>query len=325
MIKFINLYYTATAFQQLWTTYSWQMNERYGGESPRTEFECCADCCRSDGEKVRLQRPTWPPTPGPHHRRRAPPSAAIHGSAVHPTTVSAPNANRRSPALSVDAVRRWWISKLSDALRAIAFFATLATVASVPILIVVYRGRAIGWLMSAVFHQDGGGNGRSPPTMTVASRDDDGHTSDHHRPHSFFLLNYTNSGELSSWKTVVAAACATFVQLTAIVAVHRGYSNVAEWLTKYSYRSTYNPRYQSRYTVYMSCFDSANYYSSLVYIAFFKVSDETIKVSKYRHLNFLLRSLCGIYLDSRCYLHLNHSYCTYTLSSNYMPTIILNT
>jgi len=171
------------------------------------------------------------------------------------------------------------MSKLSDALRAIAFFATLVTVASVPILIVVYRGRAIGWLMSAVFHQDG--DGRSPPTVTVASHDNDGDTADHHRQHSFFLLNYTNSGELSSWKAIVAAACATFVQLTAIVAVHRGYSSVAEWLTKYSYRSTYNPRYQSRYTVYMSCFDSANYYSSLVYIAFFKVSSETIIVGGY--------------------------------------------
>eukprot|EP00102_Acyrthosiphon_pisum_P020071 XP_016657281.1 PREDICTED: anoctamin-2-like [Acyrthosiphon pisum] len=256
----------ATAFQQLWTTYSWQMNERYEGESPRTAFKCCSDCCRSDVEKVPLQRPTRPPTPGPHHCR---PSVAVRGSAVHPTTVSPPNANRRSPALSVDAVRRWWMSKLSDALRAIAFFATLVTVASVPILIVVYRGPAIGWLMSAVFHQDG--DGRSPPTVTGAGHDDGGgDTADHHRHHSFFLLNYTNSGELSSWKAIVAAACATFVQLTAIVAVHRGYSSVAEWLTKYSYRSTYNPRYQSRYTVYMSCFDSANYYSSLVYIAFFK-------------------------------------------------------
>lgn len=279
--NFISLYYTATAFQQLWTTYSWQMDELHEAESPRTAFECCADCSNSDGEKVPLQRPTWPPTSGPHRRRRAPPSAAVRGSAVRPTTASPPKANRRSPAFSVDMVRRWWMSKLSDALRAIAFFATLATVASVPILIVVYRGRAIGWLMSAVFHQDGGRDGRPPSTVTVGSHEHDGGTVDHHRQHSFFLLNYTNSGKLNSWKAVVAALCTTFVQLTAIVAVHRGYSSVAEWLTKYSYRSVYNPRYQSRYTIYMSCFDSANYYSSLVYIAFFKVSGETIIVCTY--------------------------------------------
>lgn len=174
----------------------------------------------------------------------------------------------------MDVIYRWSMSKLSDALRVIAFFATLATVALVPILIVVYRGRVIGWLMSAIFHQDGS-DGRGPPTSTATSYDDD-ETANHHKQHSFFLLNYTNSGELSSWKAAVAAACATFVQLTAIVALHRGYSGVAEWLTKYSYRSAYNPRYQSRYTVYMSCFDSANYYSSLVYIAFFKVRGETI-------------------------------------------------
>lgn len=154
-----------------------------------------------------------------------------------------------------------------------AFFATLATVAAVPILIVVYRGRVIGWLLLAVFHQDGGGSGGRPP----GHNDDGTAASDHHRQHSFFLLNYANAGELSSWKAVVAAACATFVQLTAIVTVHRGYSGVAEWLTKYSYRSAYNPRYQSRYTVYMSCFDSANYYSSLIYIAFFKVRAERSK------------------------------------------------
>ncbi|XP_026815958.1 anoctamin-5-like [Rhopalosiphum maidis] len=262
----------ATAFQQLWATYARQMNERRDGET-RTAFECCTDCSRSSAEKAPPRLPTRqspatrssaPQSRGP--RRRYPaqqPSFAVHESIVRPTTVSRPDAERRSPALSVDAVRQWWTAKLSDALRALAFFATLATVAAVPILIVVYRGRAIGWLMMAVFHQDdSGGGGQS---AAAANRNDD-----HHRQHSFFLLNYANSGDLSSWKAVVAAACATFVQLTAIVTVHRGYSGVAEWLTKYSYRSTYNPRYQSRYTVYMSCFDSANYYSSLIYIAFFK-------------------------------------------------------
>ncbi|XP_025191123.1 anoctamin-5-like [Melanaphis sacchari] len=263
----------ATAFQQLWATYAGRMNERRDGET-RTTFECCANCRWSGGEKVPLQLPpTWQPPPPPsshgprcgRHARQ--PSPAVRGSVVHhQTVVSRPNnADRgRSPALSVDAIRQWWTAKLSDALRAMAFFATLATVAAVPILIVVYRGRVIGWLMLAVFHQDDRG-GRPPQPATAAGR-----YGDHHRQHNFFLLNYANSGELSNWKTAVAAACATFVQLTAIVTVHRGYSGVAKWLTKYSYRSAYNPRYQSLYTAYMSCFDSANYYSSLVYIAFFK-------------------------------------------------------
>lgn len=248
------------------------MNERRDGET-RTAFECCTDCSWSSAEKAPLptrQSPaTRSSTPQSREpRRRYPaqqPSFAVHGSIVRPTTVSQPNAERRSPALSVDAIRQWWTAKLSDALRALAFFATLATVAAVPILIVVYRGRVIGWLMMAVFHQDDSGSGGGQ-SAAAANRNDD-----RHRQHSFFLLNYANSGDLSSWKAVVAAACATFVQLTAIVTVHRGYSGVAQWLTKYSYRSTYNPRYQSRYTVYMSCFDSANYYSSLIYIAFFKV------------------------------------------------------
>lgn len=213
----------------------------------------------------------WP-QPGPSHRRCTPSGGTSgHRFIVRPTTVSPPNANRRSPALSLDLIRGWWTAKLSNALRVMAFLATLATVAAVPILIVVYRGRAIGWVMLAVFHQDGGE--QAQPATT------DG-TTDHHRQHSFFLLNYANIGELSSWKTVVAAACATFGQLTAIVAVHRAYSGVAQWLTKYSYHSAYDPRYQSRYTIYMSCFDSANYYSSLVYIAFFKVR-ETIKVDNF--------------------------------------------
>lgn len=159
--------------------------------------------------------------------------------------------------------RRRYADKLLFSLRAIAFLTTLVAVAAVPILIVVYRGRAIGWLMSSVFHQDSD-DARSSPLHGA-------HHGHRHRRHNFFLLNYTNSGELSNWKTAVAALCATFVQLTAIVAVHRGYSAVAVWLTKHSYRSVYNPRFQSSYIVYMSCFDSANYYSSLVYIAFFKV------------------------------------------------------
>lgn len=265
----IDLCFAATAFQQLWAKYAWQTNDERRDDETRTAFECCADCSWSAGEKVRPptgQSPPPPPPPrshGPRRRRHRRNDSRRPSFAVHPTQ---PKANGRSPALfSVDVVRRWWTSKLSDALRAMAFFATLATVAAVPILIVVYRGRVIGWLLLAVFHQDDGG-GRPP-----GYHDDGTGASDHHRQHSFFLLNYGNAGELSSWKAVVAAACATFVQLTAIVTVHRGYSGVAEWLTKYSYRSAYNPRYQSRYTVYMSCFDSANYYSSLIYIAFFKV------------------------------------------------------
>lgn len=157
------------------------------------------------------------------------------------------------------------MGQLSFTLRMIVFVGTLVAVAAVPILIVVYRGRAIGWLMATVFHEGDGDNKhatRRRETSPAAER---------HRHHNFFLLNYTNSGELSNWKTAVAALCATFVQLTAIVAVHRGYSAVAKWLTKYFHRSVYDPQFQSLYTIYMSCFDSANYYSSLVYIAFFKV------------------------------------------------------
>lgn len=153
-------------------------------------------------------------------------------------------------------IYRWYTDKLSVPFRAVVFLVTLIGVATVPILIVVYRGRAIGWLMTVVFHESG------PEQPSVKQ---------HRRRHDFFLLNYAYTGELNNWKTAVAAVSATFVQLTAIVAVHRGYSAVAEWLTKYSYRSVYDPRFQSRYTVLMSCFDSANYYSSLVYIAFFKV------------------------------------------------------
>lgn len=170
--------------------------------------------------------------------------------------------------------RRWYADKLLFSLRAIAFLTTLVAVAAVPILIVVYRGRAIGWLMSSVFHQDSEDAARS------SSRHGD-HHNQRHRHHNFFLLNYTNSGELSNWKTAVAALCATFVQLTAIVAVHRGYSAVAVWLTKHSYRSVYNPRFQSSYIAYMSCFDSANYYSSLVYIAFFKVHHQLFRIYLY--------------------------------------------
>lgn len=160
----------------------------------------------------------------------------------------------------------WYSVRLSGVLRAIAFLATLTAVAAVPVLIVVYRGRVIGWVMSAVFHQSGGDGRKQTPGGEAVANERRGHH------YGFFLLNYANSGgEQSNWKTAVAALCATFVQLTAIVAVHRGYSAVAEWLTKYSYHSVYDPRFQSRYTAYMSCFDSANYYSSLVYIAFFKV------------------------------------------------------
>lgn len=159
---------------------------------------------------------------------------------------------------------------MSIHVRSVVFVTTLATVAAVPILIVVYRGRAIGWLMSTVFHENG--------EKTLSGHTVDGtDAKDQHRHHSFFLLNYTNSGKLSNWRTAVAAACATFVQLTAIVAVHSGYSAVAEWLTKYSHRSIFDPRFQSRYITYMSCFDFANYYSSLIYIAFFKVRLHTIK------------------------------------------------
>lgn len=182
-----------------------------------------------------------------------------------------PDEKPDSPGASTDPPPPYVADKLLAALRLAAFLATLLAVTAVPVLIVVYRGRAIGWLMTAVFHQDDG-----------QRRRDSGHGR-RHRRHNFFLLNYADyNGELNNWKTAVAAACAAFVQLTAIVAVHRGYSAVAAWLTRHSNRrSVYDPRFQSRYTAYMSCFDSANYYSSLVYIAFFKVRGITFFLSLY--------------------------------------------
>lgn len=220
--------------------------------------EYCIDCCGGDGstETPAANPPTPPPTP--------PPKEANHGGR-RPSDKAPSDKALSDKAPSVKAP--WYTGWLSVALRVVAFLATLSAVAAVPVLIVVYRGRAIGWLMTTVFHQDGGGGQQG-------RRDNAGRR---HRRHDFFLLNYTNSGELSNWKTAVAAACAAFVQLTAIVAVHRGYSAVAAWLTRRSYRSVYDPRFQHRYTAYMSCFDSANYYSSLVYIAFFKVRKSPIK------------------------------------------------
>lgn len=226
----------ATAFQQLWTTYGWQVDKRRGvqADSRRDDYYC-ADCCCGGSE-------------------------LLTGSS--PAPVKEPKPGLRTPPPPSPVVPRPYADRLFAAVRAVAFLATLLAVTAVPVLIVVYRGRAIGWLVTAVFHQDDGG-GEQRHRDNVGRR---------HRRHNFFLLNYTNySGDLNSWKTAVATACAAFVQLTAIVAVHRGYSTVATWLTKHSYRSVYDPRFQGRYTAYMSCFDSANYYSSLVYIAFFKV------------------------------------------------------
>lgn len=198
------------------------------------------DDCPGTATKAPARPAAGPPTP----RRSAAGKTRPPASTLSPTHIT------------WDDVRRWYSDKLSVPFRAAVFLVTLVGVATVPILIVVYRGRAIGWLMTVVFHQSG-------PEKPSSHQQ--------HRRHDFFLLNYAYTDELNNWKTFVAAASATFVQLTAIVAVHRGYSAVAEWLTKYSYRSVYDPRFQSRYTALMSCFDSANYYSSLVYIAFFKV------------------------------------------------------
>lgn len=235
----------ATAFQQLWTSYAGRLIEKHavcgGGGGGSDRSECCANCSAAKATAERQ----WPEG----ERRVADSASRTDGfqAGVTATTTGRP----------------WYSTRLSGALRAVAFLATLTAVAAVPVLIVVYRGRVIGWLMSAVFHQSDGKQTSGGETVVDERRG-------HH--YGFFLLNYANGGgEQSSWKTAVAALCATFVQLTAIVAVHRGYSAVAEWLTKYSYHSVYDPRFQSRYTAYMSCFDSANYYSSLVYIAFFKV------------------------------------------------------
>lgn len=256
--------FLATAFQQLWTSYGWPTGEHQNSDG--TGLNNCRSCCVGaidiyspdgtesigkatvTGESLDLSTASKNPQSRCEKKRvirtPPPPLASMH----------------RSPAYPFDLIRRWYSEQLSVSYRAAVFVATLVAVAAVPILIVVYRGRAIGWLMSAVFHQEGGQSQshRSSPT-------------EHHRRRNFFLLNYTSSGELSNWKTAVAGLCAASVQLTAIVAVHRAYSAVAEWLTKRSYRSVYDPRFQSRYTAYMSCFDSANYYSSLIYIAFFKV------------------------------------------------------
>lgn len=254
----------ATAFQQLWTTYGWQVDKRRSVRrvDVSDDNEYCVDCCGGDGsaEAPAANLPTPPPPPLP--------------------SKEANDGGRRPPDKAPSF--RWYTGWLSVALRAVAFLATLAAVAAVPVLIVVYRGRAIGWLMTTVFHQDGGGQ---PGRRDNAGR--------RHRRHDFFLLNYTNSGELSNWKTAVAASCAAFVQLTAIVAVHRGYSAVAAWLTRRSYRSVYDPRFQHRYTAYMSCFDSANYYSSLVYIAFFKVRKSPIQKKNCPYRNHELRSERG--------------------------------
>lgn len=204
--------------------------------------ECCVDCRFIDQSNDEPSESNHLGAPENH----SPPPAAEKSTFAY-----------RSPTVSLDVLKRWLAGTLSASFRVFVFIATLVAVTAIPILIVVYRGRAIGWLMTAVFHQDG-----EQSTARAFHR---------HKRHNFFLLNYTNSGELSNWKTAVAALCATVVQLTAIVAMHYGYDTVAKWLTKYSYRSVYDPRFQSRYTIYMSCFDSANYYSSLVYIAFFKV------------------------------------------------------
>lgn len=256
----------ATAFQELWTTYGWQVDKRHGVTNSVKDDgdEYCVDCC-SNSEPTDDSDAKTPDTARPPTLPAL--SAETNGHRTTPA-VAVQSASPRSPACP--SVFQWYAGKLSTSLRAIAFLITLVAVAAVPILIVVYRGRAIGWLMTAVFHQD---------DSEQRARDTTGRR---HRRHNFFLLNYTNSGELSNWKTAVAALCATFVQLTAIVAVHRGYSAVATWLTKHSYRTVYDTRFQRRYTAYMSCFDSANYYSSLVYIAFFKVHARLKYTTNYR-------------------------------------------
>lgn len=243
----------ATAFQQLWTSHAGRLIEKHavcgGGCGGCDRSKCCANCSAANA----TAEPRWPE----RERPAADPASWTDGFQAGGVTATA-------------AGRPWYAARLSYALRAVAFLATLTAVAAVPVLIVVYRGRVIGWLMSAVFHQSGGERTSGGEAAAAAADERRG------RHYGFFLLNYANGGgEQSSWKTAVAALCATFVQLTAIVAVHRGYSAVAEWLTRYSYHSVYDPRFQSRYTAYMSCFDSANYYSSLVYIAFFKVRKAT--------------------------------------------------
>lgn len=256
----------ATTFQQLWISNDEQQSD---GQREMLQYnvECCACVCHQpndDGGDELLTstipsqaflRLTSPIKPN-ERLRRLPLRAEKPQSG--PTTECA------SPECSFYKLCKQYTANMSIHVRGIVFVTTLATVAAVPILIVVYRGRVIGWLMSAVFHEDVGKTISAQAVDSASEKDD-------HRHHSFFLINYTNSGKLSNWRTVIAAACATFVQLTAIVAVHNGYSAIAEWLTKYSYRSIYDPRFQSRYITYMSCFDFANYYSSLIYIAFFKV------------------------------------------------------
>ncbi|VVC37510.1 Anoctamin,Anoctamin, dimerisation domain [Cinara cedri] len=239
----------ATAFQQLWTTYSWQFEEYRRADETGGGVRL-ADCPSNATKAPTPAAAGPPPLPSAEQDRRDASAEKPRQPTVRPTT------SVRSPAyITWGDIHRWYSEKLSVSFRAIVFLATLVGVATVPILIVVYRGRVIGWLMTVVFHQSG-------PNQPSVQRP--------HRRHNFFLLNYAYTGDLNNWKAAVAAAFAAFVQLTAIVAVHRGYSGVAKWLTQYSYRSVYDPRFQSRYTAFMSCFDSANYYSSLIYIAFFK-------------------------------------------------------
>lgn len=269
--------HAATAFEQLWTAHFWHLKEQ--GNECDGHAKCCGNC--------REERESTEPPAATTADAMVPPEATTEDTTEPrraPTTgTSSTEGVTVVPPTSAGSFDWLWLQvrgRLSVVLRVLAFLCTLVAVAAVPVLIVVYRGRVIGWLMSVVFHEDaaadGGRQSRSIIATATAATDDVEDAADEHRGrHTFFLLNYTNTGELSSWKTVMAAMCAAFVQLTAIVAVHRGYSAVAEWLTKYSYRSVYDPRFQGRYTAYMSCFDSANYYSSLVYIAFFKVSTQS--------------------------------------------------
>ncbi|XP_050438605.1 anoctamin-2-like isoform X2 [Adelges cooleyi] len=238
----------ATAFQQLWTVRGDILNEPSEDITEQPTFYC-EKCDKSRSLSIRSAQQM------PENRKLSMLSESNSNTTSIPMVtrpmVSKPNMFVR--------IYRWYVGKIPTIIHAAVFCVTLIVAAAIPVLIVVYRGRAIGLLMSNVFHQD--------------EKEQLRWSTQHHseqRHHSFFLLNYTTSGELSNWKTAVVTMCAAFVQLAAIVAVHRAYSAVAEWLTKFTYGSVFDPQFQSLYTVFMSCFDSANYYSSLVYIAFFK-------------------------------------------------------
>ncbi|XP_050531471.1 anoctamin-7-like [Daktulosphaira vitifoliae] len=230
----------ATVFQQLWTVYGCHFNKN------DSDTLSCMKCIPQSSQLLSKSKDGNLPT-------QFQKSNSFVRSNTDFNAKSDPGSPVHTKPIIFTRLTRLYTNSLPMLVRAAVFAWTLILAAAIPILIVVYRGRAIGFLMSVVFRQD----------EEKLYRPEQRH-------HSFFLLNYTSSGELNNWRTVVATLCAAFVQLAAIVAVHRAYSAVAEWLTKFSYHSVYDSRFQSLYTAFMSCFDSANYYSSLVYIAFFK-------------------------------------------------------